>query len=172
MDETHGTRQTKYIMNKPIRTSHPLIKIANRALTDLPTPTNIRARWNFGSLLGTCLVIQIVTGLFLAIHYCPNIEIAFSRVAHICRDVNYGWILRTLHANGASIFFICKYNFRRPRRRGRIILKWIFKKYGWACGLQWLKTKSNDGFLWTLYRTNGFYKSRGISWPIKQLSTF
>lgn len=96
-------------MNKPIRTSHPLFKIANNALIDLPAPSNIRTWWNFGSLLGLCLAIQIVTGLFLAIHYCPNIEIAFSRVAHICRDINYGWLLRTLHANGASIFFICIY---------------------------------------------------------------
>jgi ubiquinol-cytochrome c reductase cytochrome b subunit len=96
-------------MNKPIRITHPLIKIANIALIDLPTPANIRAWWNFGSLLGTCLIIQIITGLFLAIHYCPNIEIAFSRVAHICRDLNYGWILWTLHANGASVFFICIY---------------------------------------------------------------
>jgi ubiquinol-cytochrome c reductase cytochrome b subunit len=96
-------------MNKPIRATHPLIKIINRALVDLPTPSNIRTWWNFGSLLGICLIIQIATGLFLAIHYCPNTEIAFSRVAHICRDVNYGWILRVLHANGASIFFICIY---------------------------------------------------------------
>lgn len=96
-------------MNKPIRIKHPLFKIANNALIDLPTPSNIRTWWNFGSLLGLCLVIQTATGLFLAIHYCPNIEIAFSRTAHICRDVNYGWLLRTLHANGASIFFICIY---------------------------------------------------------------
>lgn len=96
-------------MNKPIRTTHPLIKIINGALIDLPTPSSIRTWWNFGSLLGLCLVVQLITGLFLAIHYCPNTEIAFSRVAHICRDVNNGWILRTLHANGASIFFICIY---------------------------------------------------------------
>nr|URX54433.1 cytochrome b [Glyptotermes sp. 16 AB-2022a] len=96
-------------MNKPIRTTHPLMKLANSALIDLPTPTNISAWWNFGSLLGTCLMIQIATGLFLAMHYCPNIEMAFSSVAHISRDVNYGWILRTLHANGASMFFICIY---------------------------------------------------------------
>nr|URX52875.1 cytochrome b [Glyptotermes sp. 2 AB-2022a] len=96
-------------MNKPIRTVHPLMKLANSALIDLPTPTNISAWWNFGSLLGTCLVMQIATGLFLAMHYCPDIEMAFSSVAHICRDVNYGWILRTLHANGASMFFICIY---------------------------------------------------------------
>nr|UQJ75142.1 cytochrome b [Rugitermes sp.] len=94
-------------MNKPIRTSHPLVKMANGALVDLPTPTNISTWWNFGSLLGICLITQIITGLFLAMHYCPNTEMAFSSIAHICRDVNYGWILRTLHANGASVFFIC-----------------------------------------------------------------
>nr|AVN68002.1 cytochrome b [Cosmozosteria sp. B117] len=96
-------------MNKPLRTSHPLIKIANNALIDLPAPSNISTWWNFGSLLGLCLIIQIMTGLFLAMHYCPNIEMAFSSIAHICRDVNYGWMLRTLHANGASMFFICIY---------------------------------------------------------------
>nr|AIY61943.1 cytochrome b [Rugitermes sp. A TB-2014] len=96
-------------MNKPIRNSHPLMKMANSALVDLPTPVNISTWWNFGSLLGICLIIQIITGLFLAMHFCPNTEMAFSSVAHICRDVNYGWILRTLHANGASMFFICIY---------------------------------------------------------------
>lgn len=96
-------------MNKPIRTRHPLFKIANNALVDLPAPVNISAWWNFGSLLGLCLGVQIVTGLFLAIHYTAHIDLAFNRVAHICRDVNYGWLLRTLHANGASFFFICLY---------------------------------------------------------------
>ena len=96
-------------MTIPIRKSHPLIKIANGALIDLPAPTNISTLWNFGSLLGLCLVVQLVTGLFLAIHYTAHIDLAFSRVAHICRDVNYGWLLRTLHANGASFFFICLY---------------------------------------------------------------
>jgi len=96
-------------MNKPIRNRHPLFKIANNALVDLPTPSTIRGWWNFGSLLGICLVAQIATGLFLAIHYCPNTEAAFDSVRHICRDVNYGWLLRTLHANGGSIFFVCIY---------------------------------------------------------------
>lgn len=96
-------------MNKPIRTSHPLLKIANNALIDLPAPSNISAWWNFGSLLGLCLIIQIITGLFLAIHYTADINIAFNRVTHIIRDVNYGWLIRTLHANGASFFFICIY---------------------------------------------------------------
>lgn len=96
-------------MNKPIRIKHPLINIINNALIDLPSPSNISLWWNFGSLLGLCLSIQIITGIFLAIHYTPNIEIAFNRVNHICRDVNYGWLIRTLHANGASFFFICIY---------------------------------------------------------------
>jgi ubiquinol-cytochrome c reductase cytochrome b subunit len=96
-------------MNKPLRLEHPLFKIINNALVDLPAPVNISAWWNFGSLLGLCLIIQIVTGLFLAIHYTADIEIAFNSVNHICRDVNYGWLLRTLHANGASFFFICIY---------------------------------------------------------------
>nr|YP_008963284.1 cytochrome b [Apolygus lucorum]ADZ52284.1 cytochrome b [Apolygus lucorum] len=97
------------MMNKPMRKTHPLIKIMNNSLIDLPSPSSISLWWNFGSLLGLCLMIQIVTGLFLAMHYTPNIEMAFSSVMHICRDVNYGWLLRNLHANGASMFFICLY---------------------------------------------------------------
>nr|QXG19450.1 cytochrome b [Drosophila pandora] len=96
-------------MNKPLRTSHPLFKIANNALVDLPAPINISSWWNFGSLLGLCLIIQILTGLFLAMHYTADVNLAFYSVNHICRDVNYGWLLRTLHANGASFFFICIY---------------------------------------------------------------
>nr|ABS84980.1 cytochrome b [Mugil cephalus]ABS84981.1 cytochrome b [Mugil cephalus] len=92
-----------------IRKSHPLLKIANSALVDLPAPANISAWWNFGSLLGLCLISQIVTGLFLAMHYTPETSSAFSSVAHICRDVNYGWLIRNMHANGASFFFICIY---------------------------------------------------------------
>nr|YP_009865002.1 cytochrome b [Carpilius maculatus]QKE42640.1 cytochrome b [Carpilius maculatus] len=93
----------------PLRKSHPLFKIANNALVDMPLPSNISTFWNFGSLLGLCLVTQIMTGLFLAMHYTAHIDLAFSSVAHICRDVNYGWLLRTIHANGASFFFICLY---------------------------------------------------------------
>ncbi|YP_001661393.1 cytochrome b (mitochondrion) [Trichechus manatus] len=92
-----------------IRKSHPLIKILNDSFIDLPTPTNISSWWNFGSLLGACLIIQILTGLFLAMHYTSDTLTAFSSVAHICRDVNYGWIIRYLHANGASMFFLCLY---------------------------------------------------------------
>nr|QHD47911.1 cytochrome b [Etrocorema hochii] len=96
-------------MNKPLRLKHPLLKIANNALMDLPAPINISAWWNFGSLLGLCLIIQIATGLFLAMHFTAHIDLAFNSIAHICRDVNYGWLLRTIHANGASFFFICLY---------------------------------------------------------------
>nr|AFX67430.1 cytochrome b [Melanotaenia boesemani]AIU41573.1 cytochrome b [Melanotaenia ajamaruensis]AIU41574.1 cytochrome b [Melanotaenia ajamaruensis] len=92
-----------------LRKTHPLLKIANDALVDLPTPANISAWWNFGSLLGLCLGAQILTGLFLTMHYCSDITAAFSSVAHICRDVNYGWLIRNMHANGASFFFICIY---------------------------------------------------------------
>uniref|UniRef100_A0A5P8FSW7 Cytochrome b n=7 Tax=Cyprinoidei TaxID=30727 RepID=A0A5P8FSW7_9TELE len=92
-----------------LRKTHPLIKIANDALVDLPTPSNISVWWNFGSLLGLCLIAQILTGLFLAMHYTSDISTAFSSVAHICRDVNYGWFIRNMHANGASFFFICIY---------------------------------------------------------------
>nr|AXS65819.1 cytochrome b [Staphylinoidea sp. 15 KM-2017] len=87
----------------------PLLKIINNSLIDLPTPSNINIWWNFGSLLGLCLMIQILTGLFLAMHYVSDISLAFNSVTHICRDVNFGWLLRTLHANGASFFFICIY---------------------------------------------------------------
>nr|ABM05563.1 cytochrome b [Brachyrhaphis hartwegi] len=92
-----------------MRKSHPLLKIANNALVDLPAPVNISAWWNFGSLLGLCLITQILTGLFLAMHYTSDITTAFSSVAHMCRDVNYGWLIRNMHANGASFFFICIY---------------------------------------------------------------
>nr|QHI42807.1 cytochrome b [Nerophis ophidion] len=92
-----------------LRKTHPLLKIANDALVDLPTPSNISLWWNFGSLLGLCLISQIVTGLFLAMHYTSDIATAFSSVTHICRDVNYGWLIRNMHANGASFFFICIY---------------------------------------------------------------
>nr|YP_008144536.1 cytochrome b [Pseudecheneis sulcata]AFH37628.1 cytochrome b [Pseudecheneis sulcata] len=91
------------------RKTHPLFKIINDMIIDLPAPSNISAWWNFGSLLLLCLMTQILTGLFLAMHYTSDISTAFSSVAHICRDVNYGWIIRNLHANGASFFFICIY---------------------------------------------------------------
>nr|AGB14486.1 cytochrome b [Pelophylax fukienensis]AGB14487.1 cytochrome b [Pelophylax fukienensis] len=96
-------------MAPTIRKTHPLLKIINGSFIDLPTPANISAWWNFGSLLGVCLIAQITTGLFLTMHYTADTSLAFSSIAHICRDVNNGWLLRNLHANGASFFFICIY---------------------------------------------------------------
>nr|YP_010257260.1 cytochrome b [Gallinago gallinago]QVL27491.1 cytochrome b [Gallinago gallinago]QVM19123.1 cytochrome b [Gallinago gallinago] len=92
-----------------LRKSHPLLKMLNNSLIDLPTPSNISAWWNFGSLLGICLMTQILTGLLLAMHYTADTTLAFSSVAHTCRNVQYGWLIRNLHANGASFFFICIY---------------------------------------------------------------
>nr|YP_009114361.1 cytochrome b [Cethosia biblis]AHL17264.1 cytochrome b [Cethosia biblis] len=94
---------------KPIRKIHPILKIINNSLIDLPSPSNISSWWNFGSLLALCLMIQILTGLFLTMYYSANIDLAFFSVNYICRNVNYGWLIRTIHANGASFFFICIY---------------------------------------------------------------
>nr|AIG52982.1 cytochrome b [Ctenotus inornatus] len=96
-------------MTHNLRKTHPILKIVNNSFIDLPSPSNISAWWNFGSLLGLCLIVQVLTGLFLAMHYTADISSAFSSVAHICRDVQYGWLIRNLHANGASMFFICLY---------------------------------------------------------------
>nr|YP_009917947.1 cytochrome b [Echinothrix calamaris]QLM01982.1 cytochrome b [Echinothrix calamaris] len=96
-------------MAGPLRKEHPIFRILNGALVDLPLPSNLSIWWNFGSLLGLCLIVQILTGLFLAMHYTADVTLAFSSVSHICRDVNYGWLLRNVHANGASLFFICMY---------------------------------------------------------------
>lgn len=89
--------------------SHPLLSLVNSYVVDSPQPANISYMWNFGSLLATCLGLQLVTGIILAMHYTPNVDLAFISVEHIMRDVNYGWLLRYMHANGASFFFIFVY---------------------------------------------------------------
>nr|QSR89833.1 cytochrome b [Ceratosolen fusciceps] len=96
-------------MKKSVIKNHELLKIINNSLINLPTPMNISIWWNFGSLLGLCLINQIVSGLLLSIHYTPNITLAFNSVIHIIQDVNYGWLFRLMHMNGASMFFICMY---------------------------------------------------------------
>ncbi len=89
--------------------NRPVISILNDHLVDYPTPVNINYLWNFGSIAGIFLVVQIVTGIFLAMHYTPHVDLAFLSVEHIMRDVNNGWLLRYLHANGASLFFAVVY---------------------------------------------------------------
>jgi len=92
-----------------IRKSHPLLSLINNSLIDIPSPSNINYLWNIGSLLGICLIIQILSGLFLTFHFSAHTSLSFSRVSNISRDINNGWILRLIHANGARIFFILIY---------------------------------------------------------------
>ncbi len=87
-----------------------LMAIMNSHIVDYPTPINLTYAWSFGSTAGICLVIQILTGVFLAMHYTPHLDLAFSSVEHIMRDVNNGWLIRYMHANGASMFFIVVYS--------------------------------------------------------------
>jgi ubiquinol-cytochrome c reductase cytochrome b subunit len=89
--------------------THVLLRLLNSYLVDSPQPANISYLWNFGSLLATCLIIQILTGAFLAMHYTPSVDFAFNSVEHIMRDVNNGWLIRYTHANVASFFFIFVY---------------------------------------------------------------
>nr|YP_008593351.1 cytochrome b [Ephestia kuehniella]AGV04671.1 cytochrome b [Ephestia kuehniella]ANH54404.1 cytochrome b [Ephestia kuehniella] len=127
----------------PLRKTHPILKIINNSLIDLPSPSNISSLWNFGSLLGLCLIIQIITGLFLTMYYTANIELAFNSVNYICRNVNYGWLIRTLHANGASFFFICIYI-----HIGRGIYYESFNlKYTWIVGVLILFILMGTAFL-------------------------
>uniref|UniRef100_A0AAU6W9N0 Cytochrome b n=1 Tax=Tinodes ventralis TaxID=3144872 RepID=A0AAU6W9N0_9NEOP len=98
-------------MNKmySIKKTHPILKIINKSLINLPTPSNITFMWNYGSLLGLCLIIQIITGIFLSMNYSTNINLAFESINHINHNVSNGWLYRIIHANGASFFFICVY---------------------------------------------------------------
>jgi len=90
-------------------TNHLLLSVLNNHLIDYPTPANLNYLWSFGSLAGICWTIQVVTGIFLAMHYTPEVNLAFYSVEHIMRDVNFGSILRYTHANGASMFFLVVY---------------------------------------------------------------
>lgn len=87
----------------------PILAFVDSHIIDYPTPVNLNYLWSFGSTAGICLVIQILTGIFLAMHYTPHVDLAFNSVEHIMRDVNNGWLIRYLHANGASMFFIVIY---------------------------------------------------------------
>jgi ubiquinol-cytochrome c reductase cytochrome b subunit len=116
--------------------SHPLLKLVNSYLIDASQPSNISYLWNFGSLLLLCLVIQIITGVTLAMHYSPNVLEAFNSIEHIMRDVNNGWLIRYLHSNTASAFFFLVYlhmgrgmyygSYRAPRTLVWIIGTVIF----------------------------------------------
>ena len=97
-------------VTKTIRWSkNYLLSILDGHLIHYPSPLNLTYAWSFGSSAGICLIIQILSGIFLAMHYTPHIDLAFSSVEHIMRDVNNGWLIRYIHANGASMFFIVVY---------------------------------------------------------------
>nr|QTA71655.1 cytochrome b [Lens contradens] len=96
-------------MQKPTRKTNQILTILNSSIYDLPTPLNLSSLWNSGSLLGLCLLVQIISGMLLAIHYTPNTNYAFESICHIMRDVNFGWVLRYIHASGASFFFLIAY---------------------------------------------------------------
>jgi ubiquinol-cytochrome c reductase cytochrome b subunit len=97
-------------MNKRlINSKHPLLKVLSNHIIDYPTPLNINYAWSFGSLAGIFFALQLATGIFLAMHYTPNVDLAFASVEHIMRDVKNGWLLRYMHSNGASMVFIMIY---------------------------------------------------------------
>jgi ubiquinol-cytochrome c reductase cytochrome b subunit len=104
-----STFQTNSKTVKWIEQRLPIISLVHESLVVYPTPKNLSYWWNFGSLAGIALVIQIVTGIVLTMHYTPHVSLAFTSVEHIMRDVNYGWLLRYIHMNGASMFFIVVY---------------------------------------------------------------
>ena len=107
LEKLKTQKKSQYKMR--ILKSHPLLSLANGYLVDSPQPSNLSYLWNFGSLLAFCLVIQIVTGVTLAMHYNPSVLEAFNSVEHIMRDVNNGWLVRYLHSNTASAFFFLVY---------------------------------------------------------------
>jgi len=116
-------------MAKLLKRAH--LQVVNYHIVEYPTPINLNNFWNFGALAGFSLAIQILTGVFLAMHYTPHVDYAFLSVEHIMRDVNYGWLLRYMHANGASMFLLVTYIHM-------------------ARGLYYGSYKSPRGFLWCL----------------------
>src|SRR5580704_11157822 len=105
----HSTYEPKSGFERWLDTRLPIIRFANDTIVTFPTPKNLNYWWTFGGVLSLMLGIQIVTGIILAMHYVPNADLAFNSVEHIRRDVNYGWLVQFMHANGASMFFLAVY---------------------------------------------------------------
>ena len=134
-----------------IRKSNEYLSLANSYMIDSPQPTSLNYWWNLGSLLGLCLLIQIASGVFLAMHYSSHTELAFDSVEHIMRDVNGGWFIRYVHANGASFFFICMY-----MHIGKALYYGSYKapRFAvWALGVVILILTIAIGFLGYLYNS-------------------
>ena len=131
--------------------SQSFLRLMNSYFIDSPQPANLSYLWNFGSLLGLCLVLQILTGVFLAMHYTPHVDFAFNSVEHIMRDVNAGYILRYTHANVASFFFIFVYaQILKIYFNNKLNLLKLYKKFNnrfTSTFLYFLKNKILDQFL-------------------------
>nr|YP_009565389.1 cytochrome b [Encyrtus infelix]QBA96091.1 cytochrome b [Encyrtus infelix]QBA96104.1 cytochrome b [Encyrtus infelix] len=130
-------------MKKSLLKKNSILNIMNSSLITLPTPLNISIMWNFGSLLGMCLAAQITTGLLLSLHYCPNINLAFNSITHIMQNVNYGWMMRFSHMNGASMFFMCMFIHIG---RGVYFNSFLFKKT-WMTGVTIMLLSMATAFL-------------------------
>jgi ubiquinol-cytochrome c reductase cytochrome b subunit len=109
MSEHHSTYEPKTGIEKWLDSRLPILRLAYDSFVDYPTPKNLNYWWTFGGILSLCLGIQIVTGIILAMHYVAQADLAFDSVERIMRDVNYGWLIRYAHANGASMFFFAVY---------------------------------------------------------------
>ena len=132
-------------MNKRVLKKNPILSIFNNYLYDSLLPMNLSYWYNFGSLLGLCLIIQIVSGIFLAMYYIPHIDIAFNSVEYIMREVPYGWLIRYIHANGASFFFAMVY---LHIVRGLLYSSYIGKKQlSWNIGVVLFLLMIITGFL-------------------------
>jgi len=105
----HSTYTPKTGLTRWLDSRLPILRLAHDSFVDYPTPRNLNYFWTFGGILGLCLGVQIITGIVLAMNYTANAALAFNSVEHIMRDVNYGWLIRYTHANGASMFFIAVY---------------------------------------------------------------
>lgn len=105
----HSTYEPKSAFERWLDTRLPIVRFGMDTMVNFPTPKNLNYWWTFGGILAVCLVTQIVTGIVLAMHYDPSAANAFNSVEHIMRDVNHGWMIRFIHANGASMFFLAVY---------------------------------------------------------------
>jgi quinol-cytochrome oxidoreductase complex cytochrome b subunit len=107
--EAHSGYEPKGAFMKWLERRLPIASFVHASFVAYPTPRNLNYWWTFGAILSVMLGVQIVTGIVLVMHYTPHVDMAFNSVEHIMRDVNYGWLLRYLHSNGASMFFIAVY---------------------------------------------------------------
>ena len=105
----HSTFQPQNAFLKWFEARLPIVGLMHSSFVAYPTPRNLNYWWTFGGILSFMLGVQIVTGIVLVMHYTPHVDMAFNSVEHIMRDVNYGWLLRYLHSNGASMFFVAVY---------------------------------------------------------------